>query len=90
MEKSEKTSLFSLLINLLLAFLKYLLGILSGSLALIADSIHSLSDVIGSAAMLIGLRISKRKSKSFPYGLYKVENLIAFISSLLILFAGYK
>lgn len=90
MEKSEKTSLFSLLINLLLAFLKYLLGILSGSLALIADSIHSLSDVIGSMAMLIGLRISKRKSKSFPYGLYKVENLIAFISSLLILFAGYK
>ena len=41
-------------------------------------------------AVFIGLKISKRKSKAFPYGLYKVENLIALVSSLLIFFAGYE
>lgn len=90
MEKSERTSLFSVGINIILFFLKYFLGVFSGSLALIADSIHSISDVIGSGAVFIGLKISKRKSKSFPYGLYKVENLIALVSSLLIFFAGYE
>lgn len=90
MEKSERTSLFSVGINIILFFLKYFLGVFSGSLALIADSIHSISDVIGSAAVFIGLKISKRKSKAFPYGLYKVENLIALVSSFLIFFAGYE
>jgi len=90
MEKSERTSLFSVGINIILFFLKYFLGVFSGSLALIADSIHSISDIIGSGAVFIGLKISKRKSKAFPYGLYKVENLIALVSSLLIFFAGYE
>ena len=90
MERSERTSLFSVGMNIILFFLKYFLGVFSGSLALIADSIHSISDVIGSVAVFIGLKISKRKSKAFPYGLYKVENLIALVSSLLIFFAGYE
>lgn len=90
MEKSERASLFSVLVNISLFLIKYFLGIFSGSLALIADSIHSISDVIGSMTLFIGLKIAKRKSKVFPYGLYKVENLIALICSLLIFFAGYK
>jgi len=90
MERSERTSLFSVGMNIILFFLKYFLGVFSGSLALIADSIHSISDVIGSVAVFIGLKISKRKSKAFPYGLYKVENLIALVSSLLIFFAAYE
>ncbi|MBA7490970.1 Ferrous-iron efflux pump FieF [subsurface metagenome] len=89
-EKSERASLFSVLVNISLFLIKYFLGIFSGSLALIADSIHSISDVIGSMTLFIGLKIAKRKSKVFPYGLYKVENLIALVCSLLIFFAGYK
>ena len=34
-------------------------------------------DVFGSTALILGIFISGRKSKSFPYGLYKVENLVA-------------
>jgi len=89
-DKSERASLFSIVVNILLVFLKYFLGVFSGSLALIADSIHSISDVVGSTTLFIGLKISKRKSTSFPYGLYKVENLVALVSSLLIFFAGYE
>ena len=90
MDKSEQIAIASVAINILLVVLKYALAILSGSVALIADAIHSLSDVISAATVLIGIRISKRKSEAFPYGLYKVENLVSLIASLFILFAGYQ
>jgi len=89
-EKSEQIGLFSIGTNILLVTLKYVLAVLSGSVALVADAIHSFSDVISAATVLAGIRISKRKSKAFPYGLYKVENLVSLISSLFILFAGYE
>ena len=90
MEPSEKTAWFSLLINLLLVAIKVSLALLSGSLAIKADAIHSLTDVVSATVILIGIKISKRSSRSFPYGLYKVENLVALGTSLLIFLAGYE
>ena len=90
MESSEKTALLSILTNLILVGIKSALAILSGSLAIKADAIHSLSDVVSSIIILIGIIISKRSSRNFPYGLYKVENLVALGTSFLIFFAGYE
>jgi cation diffusion facilitator family transporter len=89
MEQSEKIGVYSVALNLLLVGIKGLLSFLSGSVALLADAIHSSSDVISSATVLVGIKISKRKSKNFPYGLYKVENFVSLLSSLLIFLAGY-
>ena len=89
MEQSEKIGACSVALNLLLVGIKGLLAFLSGSVALLADAIHSSSDVISSATVLVGIKISKRKSKNFPYGLYKVENFVSLLSSLLIFLAGY-
>ncbi len=85
----ERTAVLSILANIGLTALKYSFAILSGSIALIADSIHSLTDVIASSAVLVGLKISKRKSETFPYGLYKVENIVSLFISLAIFWAGY-
>lgn len=90
MEKGEKVGLFSIGVNVLLVATKYSLALLSGSVALVADAIHSFSDVISSVTVFTGIKISKRKSAKFPYGLYKVENLVCLISSLFIFFAGYE
>jgi len=90
MEKSEKIALLSTMNNGGLSALKLVLALLSGSVALIADALHSFTDVIASLAVWIGLRISKRRSRAFPYGLYKVENLVSLITSLAIFFAGYE
>jgi cation diffusion facilitator family transporter len=90
MTKDERIGVYSIGINLTLLGIKALLAFLSGSLALIADAMHSFSDVISSATVLAGIKISKRKSKSFPYGLYKVENLVALISAILIFVVGYE
>ncbi len=85
-----KAALFSCILNGLLVTAKYLLGELSGSMALRADAVHSLADVISSLSILTGILISDRKTETFPLGLYKVENLVALLSSLFIFFAAYE
>jgi len=89
-EKSEKIAALSVFINIILLAIKYTFAMLSGSVGLAADAIHSSSDVMASLTVFAGLKISKRKSKRFPYGLYKVENLVSLIIALAILFAGYE
>jgi len=90
LEQSEKVALRSIVFNALLTIMRYVLALVSGSVALTADAIHSLTDVISSVSVLAGIRLPKRRSKTFPYGLYKVENLVAFVMSLLIFVAGYE
>jgi cation diffusion facilitator family transporter len=90
MDTREKVAVLSILINAGLAGFKLVLGTITGSVAIIADGIHSTSDIVASIAVLVGLKISQRKSKNFPYGLYKVENIIAIVSAMAIFFAGYE
>lgn len=90
MDRSQKVAALSILNNVLLSLIKIGLSALSGSIALLADAIHSLTDVVSSLAVFIGLKISKRTSKAFPYGLYKVENLVSLATAFAIFFAGYE
>jgi len=71
-----RIGIYSLVVNLILVAAKLTLSFVTGSLALRADAIHSAVDVFASIALIIGLVISGRKSKNFPYGLYKIENLV--------------
>jgi cation diffusion facilitator family transporter len=90
MDPGERLALFSVAVNLVVTGSKYYLGVFSGSLALLADAVHSSADVVSSASIWAGLRISRRKTKRFPYGLYKVENLAALGTAGIILLAGYE
>lgn len=85
-----RVALYSLLFNLVLMAAKLFLSAVSGSLALRADAVHSLVDVLASAALILGLKISERKSESFPLGLYKVENLASIAISFLLFFTAYE
>lgn len=88
--EKKKISLYSIGVNLFLSLIKIAGGIFSGSAALTADGVHSLSDLAASVSVYIGIIISNKKFKSFPHGLYKVENLVALISAFAIFFAGYE
>ncbi len=90
MEASERMGIYSLAVNLFLAALKAALAVLSGSLALAADAVHSAVAGGGSLGVVGGLLLARRKSKAFPYGLYKVENVAAIIVAFLIFLAGYE
>lgn len=85
-----RIGIYSLVVNLILVAAKLTLSFVTGSLALRADAIHSAVDVFASIALIIGLVISGRKSKNFPYGLYKIENLVSAIIALLLFFTAYE
>ncbi len=90
MRSYSRVALYSCALNALIMSLKYVLGEVSGSLALKADAIHSFADVVSSLAIFIGIVISERKAETFPEGLYKVENLVALLSSFFILYAAFE
>ncbi|MGC8659846.1 MAG: cation diffusion facilitator family transporter [Desulfomonilaceae bacterium] len=85
-----KVAILSCILNSGLMAAKYYLGEASGSLALRADAIHSFADVISSLTVFLGIVIANRKTKIFPEGLYKVENLAALFSSFFIFYAAYQ
>ena len=86
----ERAGWLSIGVNVFLTALNLVIAAASGSLAVAAETVHNLVDLVASVAVLAGLRLSQRKSKDFPYGLYKVENVVAVIVALLIFFTGYE
>ena len=90
MEKGQKVALAAIGVNVVLFGLKCIFAAVSSSIALKAEAFHSLSDVIASVTVFAGLVIAKRESRSFPYGLYKVENLVSVVVALAIFYAGYE
>ncbi|MHC1770997.1 MAG: cation diffusion facilitator family transporter [Flexilinea sp.] len=89
MEKSERAALLSMTINFVIFGIKFLSASASGSIALEAEAFHTLADFVASSTVFVGLKIAKRKTKSFPYGLYKLENLMSVFISIIILYTGY-
>ncbi|MFC1734949.1 cation diffusion facilitator family transporter [Candidatus Hydrogenedentota bacterium] len=89
-ESFAYVALLSAGFHVVLVFLKFGLGVFSGSIALKADAFHSLADLLSSLTIYVGIKISERKSQTFPYGLYKAENLTALVTSLVIFFAAYE
>ncbi|OGI42428.1 MAG: hypothetical protein A2V92_03490 [Candidatus Muproteobacteria bacterium RBG_16_65_31] len=75
--KIERWGWYSIAVNVVLALLHGLIAAVSGSLAVAAELAHNVVDLLSAAAVLMGLKLAARKSKAFPYGLYKVENLVA-------------
>ena len=86
----ERWGWASIGINVILAGLNLAILYASGSLAVAAEMVHNLVDLVASIAVLVGLRLSIRRTRSFPYGLYKVENLVAAAIALLIFLASYE
>ena len=88
--KLERWGWYSIAVNLLLAALHAAVALRSGSLAVAAELIHNAVDLLSAIAMLVGLRLAARTSKAFPYGLYKVENLVAVVMSMLVFVTTYE
>ncbi len=86
----QRVALYAFLLNLGLAGLKVALAFVSGSLAVTASAIDSATDSIASLAVFGGLKLSTRKSLTFPYGLYKIENVISVVVAIFIFLAGLE
>lgn len=88
--KLERWGWYSVLVNVLLAGLHGMIAWMSGSLAVFAELVHNLIDLLGAVAVLLGIRLATRKSVAFPYGLYKIESLVAVGLAVLVLLTAYE
>ena len=86
----QRVALYAFLINLGLVGIKVVLAYFSASLAVAASAVDSATDSAASVAVIGGLRLSTRKSSAFPYGLYKIENVISVIIAIFIFVAGFE
>lgn len=90
LKSARSRALISIGVNIFLATVKGVAGVLSGSTALLGDAIHSGTDVFASMAAFIGLWVASRNHPSFPYGLYKAENVATLVTSIAVILAAYE
>ena len=84
-------NLLLLLFNVTLFIFKLIFGILTKSVALQADAFDSMTDIVMSITALIALLLTRKKpNEKFPYGYYKMENLMSLFISLFIFFTAYN
>jgi cation diffusion facilitator family transporter len=86
----ERWGWYSIGINVVLAAINLAVALASGSLAVQAEMVHNLVDLLTAVAVLIGLKLSTRKTKAFPYGLYKLENVITVGLAMMIFVTAYE
>ena len=75
----------SIVINLLLFFIKGVLGLTTKSISLIADAIHTLADTATSIVVIIGFKIARKPSdKDHPFGHGRMEAVASLIIAVLL------
>ena len=84
-----KTSIISILANIVLASFKAFVGLLANSIAIISDAVNNLSDALSSIITIIGTKLAgKAPNKKHPYGYGRIEYLTSLIVSAIVLYAG--
>ena len=84
-------SVTGIVVNLLLAAIKYFAGMISGSISVTADAINNLSDAGSSIVSLAGVKLSARPAdKGHPYGHGRLEYISALAVSVLVFLMGFE
>ena len=84
-----KTSIISILSNIVLAGFKAFIGLLANSIAIISDAVNNLSDALSSIITIIGTKLAGRKpNKKHPYGYGRIEYITSLIVYAIVLYAG--
>jgi cation diffusion facilitator family transporter len=80
---------FLLIFNMILFLVKLIFSLLTRSISLQADAFDSLTDIVMYSIAIIGISFSKKKpNERFPYGYYKLENVISLFISIFIFFTA--
>lgn len=90
-KKAEFAAMLGIVVNIVLAIVKWGIGVYAGSRALTADAVHSASDVAGSFAVYLGLKAAKQPpDDDHPYGHGKAESIAAIIVAVLLFLVGIE
>ena len=84
-----KTSIISIISNIVLAGFKAFVGLVANSIAIISDAINNLSDALSSIITIVGTKLAgKAPDKKHPYGYGRIEYMTSLIVSAIVLYAG--
>ena len=84
-----KTSVISIIANIVLAGFKAFVGLLANSIAIISDAINNLSDVLSSIITIVGTKLAgKEPDRKHPYGYGRIEYMTSLVVSCIVLYAG--
>ena len=84
-----KTSIISIISNIVLATFKAFVGLVANSVAIISDAVNNLSDALSSIITIIGTKLAgKAPDKKHPYGYGRIEYMTSLIVSAIVLYAG--
>lgn len=87
--ETQKCTLVSVILNVILSILQVAAGMISGSQGLIADGIHSLSDLFSDFVVMVANKKSQQDSDDdHHYGHLRFENGAKFIIGGILLFVG--
>lgn len=85
------SSIYGIVLNVLLFIGKYIAGAISGSVAIIADAFNNLSDAGSSVITLLGFLLAgKKPDKYHPFGHGRIEYLTGLIISAIIIVVGVE
>lgn len=88
-KEMQRTSLYTLLLNIFLAAATLIIGLLFKSSAVVSDSVHTLSDVITTVIVMIGIKISHAPAdKNHNYGHEKIEAVFSTILAVILFITG--
>jgi len=83
-------NIFLFVINTGLFTLKLIFSFITNSIALQADAFDNLTDIVMVITSLIGIIYTNKKpNEKFPYGYYRLENIISLVISIFIFFTAY-
>ncbi len=84
-----KTSIYGILVNLVLVGFKAVVGLVSNSISIILDAVNNLTDVLSSVVTIAGLKLAtKRPDRKHPFGYGRAEYFSAVVVAMIVLAAG--
>jgi len=86
----SRVALYGMAVSVVLATIMAVLAVTTGSLVLVATAVDTGIDIVGAVVLWLGLRLSTRTSPRFPYGLYKIENVLQIGIAILIFVGAYE
>lgn len=87
--RTGRAAKYVLIFLLVLSLVRFVVGIYTGSMALIADALNSISNTLVIVTICVSLHIMKKKPNGrFPYGYYRLEDLVELFMSIMFLISA--
>lgn len=86
----SRVAFWGVAVSVALLALTVVVAAASHSLTLIAAAVDCAVDVVTALVLWLGLKLADRTSSRFPFGLYKVENVLQVVIALLLFVAAYE